>query len=399
MRVGIDTTCWMNPRGYGRYTRNLVNALLDAPDGHVYVLFADAQTHSSGALDELRTRPNCEIVVGQTRQTFAASSDGQRAWGDMISMAQAVADTPLDVFFFPSLYTYYPLLPKMPIVIGIHDVTAEDYPRLMFPERRHRWLWMLKGWLARRQANWIVTVSDHAKRGIIRRFQWSDQRLWVVGEAPDPVFQRLADREPIKPVLARYGLREGEYFVCLGGLNPHKNLSMLLDVFARVRQDFPSIQLVLVGPAEDDLFTPGVHNLRQQIQTLGLESSVHVTGFLPDEEVVYLLNAARAFVMPSLNEGYGLGAVEAAACGTPVIATTSSPLPELLEGGGWFIDPSNPASLDSAMRDCLSDDARCAAYGQMAFERAQRLTWANAAEQFRALLHRLDIGLQTEASN
>ncbi|MFQ5616395.1 MAG: glycosyltransferase family 4 protein [Anaerolineales bacterium] len=213
----------------------------------------------------------------------------------------------------------------------------------------------------------------------------------MVGEAPDPVFRPVNGRDTHR-ALANHGLDDNARFlVCLGGLNPHKNLGMLLEVLAQVREQsqFADVQLVLVGPAESDTFTPGAAGLRKRVEQLGLDEAVHITGYLPDEEVVHLLNAARALVMPSLAEGFGLGAVEASACGTPVIATKNSPLPELLEGGGLFFDPENPAELYDALTRLLSDDKKRARMGEKALARSAELTWPRAANQFLALLDTL----------
>jgi glycosyltransferase involved in cell wall biosynthesis len=180
--------------------------------------------------------------------------------------------------------------------------------------------------------------------------------------------------------------------MCLGGLNPHKNLPMLLDVLGQLHADprYADVHLVLVGPAEEDTFTPGAVSLRRHLQQLGLDQAVHFTGFIDDEAVVGWLNGALALVMPSLEEGFGLGAVEAAACGAPVVATCNSPLPQLLAGGGYFVDPQRPEQLHAALAALLDDEAQRRRLGEAASRRAQALTWGRSATQFRALLDKLE---------
>lgn len=80
-------------------------------------------------------------------------------------MTKSVAGQSLDAFFFPSVYTYFPAITTGKIILGVHDVIAEDYPDLVFPDKKHRRLWALKGWLAHKQTNYIMTVSEHAKKG------------------------------------------------------------------------------------------------------------------------------------------------------------------------------------------------------------------------------------------
>lgn len=392
MRIGIDATCWSNPRGYGRYARGLLTALLTEPQQHEYILFVDNQTYANS---EWPIPEEAELALVDTKisPSKAASASERRSLQDVWAMAAAVGSTQLDVLFFPSVYTYFPVRTDAQILVGIHDIIAESYPNLVFPERKRRYLWGIKNWLARRQADMIITVSEHARAGIVEHFHWPVEKTWVVGEAPDAVFRRMIDGSAIDSVLASHNLtRDSRYIMCLGGLNPHKNVPMLLAILAQLRNDptFADLKLLLVGPAESDNFTPGAGRTREQIEALQLDGAVHLTGYIPDEEVVCLLNAAMALVMPSFDEGYGLGAVEAAACGTPVIATANSPLPQLLAGGGYFIDPHRPDELNAALRQLLRDDDHRRNLGRMAQERASELTWARAAGQFCELLDALE---------
>lgn len=386
MRVGIDATCWSNRRGYGRFTRSLLGALFEADTAHEYLLFVDAQTHARGDLPRGVPR----VVVPTTQApTDAASADGRRSARDLLAMTAAVARHRLDAFFFPSVYTYFPLLNRTTIILGVHDVIAEDYPDLVFPDRRGRRLWALKGRLAHRQADYILTVSEHAKGGILRHFGHPSERVWVVDEAPDPVFRPMPPAELDRALLQQHAIApEDRFFLYLGGVNPHKNLALAVEALAEVRRDPAAgdARLVIVGDIRDDGFTPGLRALRERIAALDMAESVRFTGFLPDAEVVHLLNAAQAVVLPSFAEGFGLPAVEGAACGVPVIATRNSPLPDLLAGGGIFVDPTNRDQLTEAVRRLLTDPGERRLLGRGALRRAQELTWRHSVEQMTALL-------------
>ena len=119
----------------------------------------------------------------------------------------------------------------------------------------------------------------------------------------------------------------------------------------------------------------------------GTEPLVHWTGFLPDSELRHLHTGAVALLLPSACEGFGLPAVEAAACGTPVVATTASPLPQLLEGGGLFVKPGDAPALEAAIRQLLTDDLGRARMARTALERARALSWRRGAEAAMAALH------------
>ncbi len=387
MRVGIDVTSCLNPRGYGRFARGLITALLQRSTPHRFVLLSDSHT---SRLVELPTGA-AEWVVVPTRQapTDAASHSGRRSLGDLWSMCAGASRQRLDVLFFPTVYTYFPVISKARVIVGFHDVIPEEYPELVFPERGKRRLWNLKTRLARLQADFIMTVSEHSKRGIQSHFRWPPDRIWVVGEAPDPVFRQLPSSEIDPESLGPLGVGPGDrLLVYVGGINPHKNLEALLTALARIRRrpGFQDVRLLIVGDTRTEKFTPGLRSLEQKISDLALEDSVHCTGFLPDEQVVRLLNRAQALVLPSMAEGYGLPAIEAAACGTPVVATRNSPLPELLAGGGLFFDPANLEELVSALERLLASDELRRDLGRTARQRARGLSWERSADQMLELL-------------
>ena len=378
-------------RGYGRYARGLLTALLAEPSPHEFVFFVDVHTETAWSFPE-----GAQVVVVSTKEapTEAATADGRRSILDLWAMTSALARMPLDVLFYPSVYTYFPAITRARIVLGVHDIIPELYPKLVFPSRHQRFLWQAKGWLAHRQADYILTVSDHAKDGIVHYFGWDTDFVWVVGEAPDPVFRPNTDQFAISQALTRQGLDpDSRFIVCLGGLNPHKNMEVLFEAMTKLRRQpqFADLQLVLVGPAESDSFTPGAATARQIVAQSGLSEAVHFTGYLPDTEVACLLNAAQLLAMPSLEEGYGLGAVEAAACGTPVVATKHSPLPQLLAGGGLFVDPRRPQEVTAALAEILGDKSKRQEMGRVALSRAQELTWQRAAGQFLELLAAIEV--------
>lgn len=385
MRIGIDLTCWANRRGYGRFARGLVRSLLRHDAHNEYLLFLDAQTAGRAALP---SGAATVVLATRTAPTEAASASGQRSIRDLWTMAATVSRQDLDVLFYPTVYTWFPVRSSATVILGIHDVIAEDYPEQVFPQLYRRLLWKTKSWCARRQADYLLTVSEHARRGLLRHFRHPEDRVWVVGESADDVFQPLGEQPLDRALLRRLDISPvGRHLIYLGGFNPHKNLETLLTALARARAGVAGdLRLILVGEVAQESFTPGLEALRRRISELRLESAVRFTGYLVDEEVRQLLAFSRALVLPSLAEGFGLPAVEAAACGIPVIATSNSPLPELLEGGGLFCDPADPEALEDAIRRIATDDELHGRLAQGALRRARALSWSRSARQFGELL-------------
>jgi glycosyltransferase involved in cell wall biosynthesis len=273
----------------------------------------------------------------------------------------------------------------------IHDIIAETFPQLTLPKLTARLFWKAKVGLGRRQADAIVTVSDYSRQGIMERFNLSADQVFVVGEASDPVF-RVIDGARLTPHLQSLGINGADRIVVyVGGFNPHKNLEPLITAFAKLasRPELSDVRLVMVGEYKKEVFHSYFNTIKQQVDTLGIADKVVFTGYMPDDELVILLNLATVSVLPSLMEGFGLPAVEAAACGCPIIATTASPLPALLGEGGLYINPSRPEELEAALALVLESDSLRQRMRESGIEAASKLTWEAAARQMMNLMNRL----------
>jgi glycosyltransferase involved in cell wall biosynthesis len=379
MQIGVDATCWSNRRGYGRFTRALLMALLEIDRTNHYVFFVD------GAPAEFAWPRDVEIVRAAVKvpTAQAASANGHRSLQDLWIRSRAFSQRKLDLLFFPSVYSYVPVLNDVPKLVTIHDAIPELHPELVFPTRRSKLLWRVKTLMGRAQAELILTVSDYSRRCLIDRLGIPPARLRVVPEASDPAFRPLpaADRAKLNLQL---GLPTGARFLAyVGGFSPHKNLAMLVEVFRELqaRAQFEDLYLVLAGDYEEDTFYSCHRQLVAQVARHGLGERVRFPGRLGDEDLVVLLNLADALILPSLSEGFGLPAVEAAACGTPVVATTRSPLPELLGEGIIAVEPDDRTGWREAIARVLSDARLRQRMRACGLERASRLTWKQSARQ------------------
>ncbi len=374
MRIGVDATCWANRRGYGRHARSLLTAAVSLDRSNRYVFFLDAGQDASDL------PPGVEVVRVRTvtPAVQAASSGGHRSLADLWAMSRALSAPGLDCLLFPTVYTYVPVFGSAYKIVVIHDVIPETFPEYVFPTATGRFNWSLKSLAARRQADLILTVSEYSRQGILKRFGERPERVKVVGEASDPVFRVLADAVPSpEPLL-----------VFVGGFSPHKNLPGLLEAFRRVIDGsrHPDSRLVLVGDYQGDAFHSCYRQVWEQASRPPLAGRVEFAGFLPDEDLVRLLNRATALVLPSFLEGFGLPAVEAAACGLPVIATTASPLPQLLGEGALFFDPHDSAALEQALCRVLDDSALRLRLRENGLRAAAALSWNRAAQDLVAIL-------------
>ncbi len=307
----------------------------------------------------------------------------------MLSLGRLMSATPLDVLLFPTIYSWVPTWTSVPKLLMIHDVIAERLPRYIFPTLAGRVRWQLKSTLGLAQADRVLTVSEYSRRALVEQFGLFSESVAVVGEAPDPVFRRVENPEP-PAKLGELGLSADSRVVTyVGGFGPHKNLARLLEAFARLAAErrFADVRLVLVGDYSGDPFYSEYGRLRRIVADQGLQARVTFAGFLPDDVLVSLLNGSSFLVLPSLMEGYGLPAIEAAACGLPVVVTKASPIPELLGQGALAVDPYRTEELRAAMVRLLEDAELRGTMGRAALAAVGKLTWDTAA---RALLGVVD---------
>ncbi len=366
MHIGIDGGCWTNRRGYGRFLREMLAALAVEDRENQYSVFLDSAAYPEFHLGE----PFRAVRVG-TRQPVAqaAHAGGRRSLPDVLRMSCAVAGERLDLFFFPSVYSWFPLLGRVPTLTGIHDTIAERNPAFAFDSRRHERFWRWKVRLAIAQARTILTVSEYSKRCLQTERKLPPERIRVLYEAASPQFRRIECAAP-EP-----------YVLYVGGISPNKNLATLVRAFARVRAAHFGLKLILAGDYQSDGFKSSYAQLRALVEALGLGRDVVFKGYVPDDELCLLYNGARVFVMPSLDEGFGLPALEAMACGAPVIVTSGNALEEIAGGAALLVDPHQEGALPAAIQGVLDDPLFAAELSRRSLERAARFSWSRAAQE------------------
>ena len=374
MRIGIDGACLANRRGFGRFARQVVEALAKAESGHEFVVFVDRPSLDAVSIPEGMATVAVDVSEAPSR---AASSTGRRRVGDMLAMGRAVAKADLDVIYFPASYSFFPVWNAGRVVVTMHDTLALAHPEWVFPNWRGKMAWRAKEQAAALWADRIVTVSEAARRDLLDWFHLPEDRVTVVGEGPDSVFNPEDAGPGSDAVLRRHGIEPGSrYLLYVGGLSPHKNLVRLIEAFAlSARSD---ARLILVGDI-GDVFHTHVPALREAVERFGLGARAHFTGFVPDADLAHLYRRAYALAQPSLMEGFGLTPVEAMACATPVLCSTAGSLPEVVGEAGVYFDPTDIEAMADAISFLLDRPQERDRLAGLALERAGRFTWASSA--------------------
>jgi glycosyltransferase involved in cell wall biosynthesis len=238
------------------------------------------------------------------------------------------------------------LLPRLNrrSVLTVHDLIFERYPQ--HHTWKNRFFLKLGMPLFVRAADAIIAVSRHTKRDIIELYGAPAQKIHVIYEGIDERFSPV-DAVGVKAVRQKYRI-ERPYLLMVGTLEPRKNHVAALRALARLKADgFPHC-LVIAG-GHGWLFDP----IQSLVEELGLTPDVIFTGRVPDEDLPALYSGADCFLMPSLYEGFGFPVLEAMACGTPVVSSNVSSLPEVAGDAAFLVDPEDEAALTSAVSRIL----------------------------------------------
>lgn len=378
MRIGFDGGCLANRRGFGRYAREVLAALAGKARarGHEVIVLVDRP--SIGAID---LPADCVVLPVEVAEapSIAAAGEGRRRVGDLLAMGRAAARSRLDLLYFPASYSYFPTWNAGRVVVTLHDAIALDRPDWVFPTARARWLWAIKERVAVASASRVVTTTAYARDAIARRHRLDPRTIAVVGAGADAIFRPTRPGPESAAVLGRLGIDPARPFLLhVGGFSPHKNLPRLVEAFARL--DAPNLRLVLAGDLAADGFHSGAAEVLATIERLGVGDRVVLPGFVPDRDLVWLYGAAYALVFPSLMEGFGLPAVEALACGTPVLASMSGSLPEVVGQAGRLFEPTDVDSIRDCLRTFLADPAARDRLAMRAIGRAACYSWGRTAD-------------------
>jgi glycosyltransferase involved in cell wall biosynthesis len=271
-----------------------------------------------------------------------------------------------DVYHAPH-YVLPPATP-CPSVVTIHDCIHLMFPQYL-PNRAAHAYAKASLWSAVRRSHRILTVSEASKRDILRFFNVAPEKIVVVYNAIDERFWKAPAEEDVTRVRERYQLDHG-FVLYVGNIKPHKNLVRLIEAFDLLRRQFDEMKLLIIGDEISKL--PA---LRRAVHTHKLHKHVRFLGYLPDETLAILYRLAAVFVFPSLYEGFGLPPLEAMACGTPVVTSNVSSLPEVTGDAAVLVDPYDVESIVAGIERVLTDPVLNAELRRKGVARARAFSW------------------------
>ena len=370
MRIGIDAR-WIFPQvsGIGTYTRELIRGLAALDRRNEYVLFFQDQ-RIAGEVAEAACLREASNFSTQLLDYGVFSPAGQARFPALLRGLK------LDVFHSPNYMLPLFAFPKgrpgdLRCVVTIHDVIPLLFPdhaprsrkTRMFP--LYRWLMLQVG----ARADVIVTVSESSRRDVIEQLHIGPGRADSVIVVPNGVAPEYvpAPKEP----------RATKTMLYVGRFDPYKNACGLMDVFAAVRKLAKTdVRLRMVGPAD-----PRYPEARQRAEALGLNPHIDWVGYVDGAALIREYQQADVFVLLSKYEGFGLPVLEAMACGTPVVCSHRSSLPEVAADAAAVVDPDRVEDAASEIVRVLEEPAHAADLVRRGRGRAAEFTWQRTAEQ------------------
>jgi len=367
MEIGIDITPLLSKKtGVGVYTEKLLEKLLHVAINHQFKLGAFAWGFSDSIIHELYEKYRSQNV---SIRIYRGPASLLRWFWYRLNLPKVEAMYGFtDVYHSPNFIA--PAAKKVPIIITVHDLAFVKFPA-QFPVP-HNYRTYISASVKR--SSKIIAVSVNTKRDLIDLFDLPEEKIEVIYQGLDAERFKPLPTSAVKNFLGHRGLPK-KYFIFVGTLEPRKNLVTLLKAFCDIKkQNKESHKLLVVGEK-------GWHyrDIFQMVASLDISREVIFLGYVPEEELPYLYNGADLLLYPSLYEGFGLPILEAMACGTPVITSNISSLPEVAGKAAILIDPIDEKGLKSAIESLISDKNAYLRCQELGFAQVKKFSWEQCA--------------------
>lgn len=359
MNIGIDarSACLYRGTGIGNYTYQLINYLNKLDKKNLYNIFIP-----QGA--SLNIPLNKNFTISHTQ---CGISDN---FWNKVNTPYNIKYDKLTIYHIPHNGIGIPHSKNSKIIVTLHDIIPYKMPQTVSSTYLKIFNKQIKQILSMSDA--IITVSNYSKNDIVNTFNYPSKKIFVTHLASESIYKPI-DKQKCKLFIKKNYSINSDFILYIGGYSPRKNLSSLIKSFYLITKFYnKNIKLIIGG--KKGISYPIYKNL---VQKLKLEDKVIFTGFIPINHLPYFYNAASLFVFPSLYEGFGLPPLEAMACGTPVIASNKTSIPEVLMNGAYYINPMDINNMSNAIIKVLEDKSLKDKLIQNGIKRAKQLCWEN----------------------
>lgn len=355
MKIGIEAR-WLTfeKTGFGNYAFHLLKELSQIDNKNKYLIYLNSEYANSAIF---ANNNFAKKIIRQRPEIYKHIS------------------IPFDIMakrrrfdFFHFLYNAPSLLLPCPFILTVHDVSYKYIPDMI--SKKNLFSITAQLFLNAKRAHRIISVSENTKKDIMKYFKIPEEKIVVIYEGVNESFEIITDNQKKRTIAEKYQLPD-KFILYVGTYLPHKNLETLLYAYHDLKQHRKiSHALVLAGKKARNF--EAISNL---ISNLDLTDDVKTIGFVPEEDLPCLYNLADLFVFPSLYEGFGLPLLEAMACGTPVLASDASCLPEIGGDGALYFSPRNKNEIAEKIYALLSNSTMRTELIERGCKRSQLFSW------------------------
>jgi glycosyltransferase involved in cell wall biosynthesis len=382
LRIGIDYTSAVHQRaGIGRYTRGIVGALADLGTAHAFTLVVAGSEKEAEGSDGSQPGPEQASNFRVRRLPL-----NHRLWTVIwhrlhLPLPVDLITGPVDLFHSPDYVL--PPLSKGKKVVTIHDLSFLRFPEGAEPRLRR----YLSAAVPRSvgEADLVLGDSENTRQDIIEFFGVNPDTVEVVYPGVDPAFRPIEDPHALDSARELYHL-DFPFILSVGTLEPRKNLTTLLDAYAALRSGGDVDHKLVIAGGKGWLYD----GIFSRAAELALKDDVVFLGYVAEEHLPALYCLSDLLVFPSLYEGFGLPPLEAMACGTPVISSDSSSLPEVVGQAALMVQAEDGETLAEAIKTLLADSGLRKDLVGKGLSRAAEFTWRASGEKLLSVYERLD---------
>lgn len=363
MRIGIDTTALpQQPVGAGNYIINLTRSLAKLQSGHEYVII----THETGKkLFCISDNRNLQWVV------VSDKNPAKRLVWEQTHLPYLVNQLGVDLLH--SLHYTRPIRLSCPSAVTFHDMTFLLYPEKHTWYKRHFFPLAIK--LSAKYADAIITVSESTRRDSMELLDIPSNKIFTTQLGVSEKFRKVNLHDLKEEVRQKYKLPQ-KFLLYVGLIEPRKNIPLLIDAFKLLIESGVDQSLVIVGG-----FGWGYRNILKQIEKIAIKNKIHFTGYIPTKHLPVIYNMASVFVYPTYYEGFGFPPLEAMACGTPVVSTDVSSIPEIVGDAGILVPTGDVNALLNAVTEILENQSLREGLIRKGKKRASLFTWERTAQE------------------
>jgi len=361
-KIGIDARMYGYAQtGIGNYIRHLLKYIFELDKENNYVIFLLPEEYDNFELPNERIR---KIKV----------SAKWYGWKEQFLFPIELYKESLDLMHFTHFNS--PVLYFKKSIVTIHDVTPYFFPGHKMKSVIRKIGFRTVFFSSVKKASKVIAVSKNTKIDIVKHFKIKKNKINVIYEGADSQFKIINNNQKITEIKKKYNITKPFIFYT-GVWRNHKNLVGLVKAFGILKNKYKlNYQLVLGG--KEDPYYPEV---RKTWEKLGIEKEIIRTGFIKQEELPLFYNAAEIFVIPSFYEGFGLIGLEAMACGTPVVSSNKTSLPEVLGDAAIYFNPNNPKEMAEKMKLVLTDKKLYNELREKGFKQIRKYSWKKMGEE------------------